>query len=89
MPSLEEQVLEGPACWLWDILRKSDRSGLLLPLAGDVDSAASATIVFWMCHKVVQAVAAGDDRVTALFCSLLTELDDLLISCLFCSLLPP
>lgn len=63
LPTMEVEVVEGPACWLWDYLRRSGRKGLLLSLAGDVDSSATATIVYHMCHKVVEAVAAGDEQV--------------------------
>ncbi|XP_045581781.2 glutamine-dependent NAD(+) synthetase [Procambarus clarkii] len=63
VPSVAQQVVEGPACWLWDYLRRSGRKGLLLSLAGDVDSSATAAIVSCMCHKIVDAVAAGDKEV--------------------------
>lgn len=61
----EEQILKEPACWLWDYLRRSDRGGLLLPLSGDVDSSATAAIVFSMCHLVIEAVTAGNEKVLA------------------------
>lgn len=64
-PSPEEQALSGPACWLWDFLRRSGRRGLLLPLEGDVDSSLTAAIVVRMCRLVVQAVATGDEQVRA------------------------
>lgn len=62
-PSPEEQALSGPACWLWDFLRRSGRRGLLLPLEGDVDSSLTAAIVVRMCRLVVEAVATGDEQV--------------------------
>ncbi|XP_042873828.1 glutamine-dependent NAD(+) synthetase-like, partial [Penaeus japonicus] len=62
-PTPEEQVLGGPACWLWDFLRRSGRRGLLLPLEGDIDSSLTAAIVVHMCHLVVKAVTTGDEKV--------------------------
>ncbi|XP_063602427.1 glutamine-dependent NAD(+) synthetase-like isoform X2 [Penaeus indicus] len=62
-PSPEEQALSGPACWLWDFLRRSGRRGLLLPLEGDIDSSLTAAIVVHMCQLVVKAVATGDEKV--------------------------
>lgn len=46
----EEECCLGPACWLWDYLRRSGASGYLLPLSGGADSSAVATIVGAMCH---------------------------------------
>jgi NH3-dependent NAD+ synthetase len=51
----EEEIAYGPACWLWDYLRRSGASGFLLPLSGGADSAATAAIVGCM----TQALAAG------------------------------
>ncbi|KAG7170786.1 Glutamine-dependent NAD(+) synthetase-like 2 [Homarus americanus] len=62
-PLPEEEILYGPACWLWDYLRRSGQGGFLLPLSGGVDSSATATIVYSMCHMVVQAVANGEEKV--------------------------
>lgn len=45
----------GPACWLWDYLRRSDASGYMLPLSGGADSAAVAAIVASMCRLAVDA----------------------------------
>ncbi|MEE6498987.1 hypothetical protein FKM82_003271 [Ascaphus truei] len=61
--SPEEEISLGPACWLWDYLRRSKQSGFLLPLSGGVDSAATACIVFSMCRLVCQAVGAGNQEV--------------------------
>ena len=58
----EEEILLGPACWLWDYLRRSGQGGYFLPLSGGVDSSSTATIVFSMCNLVVQAVAKGDEQ---------------------------
>ncbi|KAK7065400.1 Glutamine-dependent NAD(+) synthetase [Halocaridina rubra] len=63
IPSPEEEILYGPACWLWDYLRRSGQGGFLLPLSGGVDSSSTATIVFSMCHLIVKAVAKGDEKV--------------------------
>lgn len=58
----EEECCLGPACWLWDYLRRSGASGYLLPLSGGADSSAVATIVMAMCHLVYEeAVGEGDD----------------------------
>ena len=32
----EEEILLGPACWLWDYLRRSGQGGFFLPLSGKV-----------------------------------------------------
>jgi len=47
--SPEEECCMGPACWLWDYLRRSGASGFFLPLSGGADSASSAAIVGCMC----------------------------------------
>ncbi len=48
----------GPACWLWDYLRRSGAGGFLLPLSGGADSAAVAAIVASMCRLAVDAAQA-------------------------------
>ena len=48
----------GPACWLWDYLRRSGASGFLLPLSGGADSSAVAAIVASMCRLVFDAAQA-------------------------------
>ncbi|KAI1174799.1 glutamine-dependent NAD(+) synthetase with GAT domain-containing protein [Nemania sp. FL0916] len=60
---LEEEIALGPACWLWDYLRRSGAAGFLLPLSGGIDSCATATIVFSMCRLVVSALGAGNQQV--------------------------
>lgn len=55
----EEECCLGPACWLWDFLRRSGAAGFFLPLSGGADSSATATIVGAMCHMVTEA--ARDD----------------------------
>lgn len=61
--SAEEEIALGPACWLWDYLRRSGQGGFFLPLSGGVDSASTATIVHSMCRLVVAAVQNGDTQV--------------------------
>lgn len=61
--SAEEEIALGPACWLWDYLRRSGQGGYFLPLSGGVDSAATALVVHSMCRLVVDAVGAGDVQV--------------------------
>ncbi|MCI4383152.1 hypothetical protein PGIGA_G00023120 [Pangasianodon gigas] len=59
----EEEISLGPACWLWDYLRRSGQAGFLLPLSGGVDSASSSCIVYSMCVLICQAVKDGNDQV--------------------------
>eukprot|EP00250_Pteridium_aquilinum_P018390 c24065_g1_i2 orf=296-2500(+) len=61
----EEEIALGPACWLWDYLRRSGATGFLLPLSGGADSSSAAAIVGCMCQLVVRAVAEGNDQVQA------------------------
>jgi len=49
----------GPACWMWDYLRRSGQGGYFLPLSGGIDSSSSACIVASMCHLVCNAVHDG------------------------------
>jgi NAD+ synthase (glutamine-hydrolysing) len=61
--SPEEEIAMGPACWLWDYLRRSGQGGYFLPLSGGVDSSSSATIVHSMCRMIVEAVELGEVQV--------------------------
>ncbi|XP_029438310.1 glutamine-dependent NAD(+) synthetase isoform X3 [Rhinatrema bivittatum] len=61
--SPEEEISLGPACWLWDYLRRSKQAGFLLPLSGGIDSSATACIVFSMCRQVCQTVRNGNQQV--------------------------
>ncbi|CAH9109387.1 unnamed protein product [Cuscuta epithymum] len=63
--SPEEEIALGPACWLWDYLRRSGASGFLLPLSGGADSSSVAAIVGSMCQLVVKEIANGDEQVKA------------------------
>ena len=55
----DEFVSLGPACWLWDYLRRSRTQGYFLPLSGGIDSCATAVIVHSMCRLVAQAARSG------------------------------
>ncbi|XP_054724265.1 glutamine-dependent NAD(+) synthetase-like [Uloborus diversus] len=55
-----EEIALGPACWLWDYLRRSGLNGLFLSLDGDVDSSSNAVIAYSMCNLVFQSIAEGD-----------------------------
>lgn len=59
----EEEIALGPACWLWDYLRRSGGGGFFLPLSGGADSSSVACIVGVMCHLVVEAANKGDPQV--------------------------
>ncbi|RHZ54692.1 glutamine-dependent NAD(+) synthetase [Aspergillus thermomutatus] len=59
----EEEIALGPACWLWDYLRRSGAAGFFLPLSGGIDSCATAIIVHSMCREVVKAVSEGNQQV--------------------------
>jgi len=61
----EEEIMLGPACWLWDYLRRSGQGGYFLPLSGGVDSSSTAVIVHSMCRLVVEAVSQGSESVLA------------------------
>ncbi|KAF3623511.1 Glutamine-dependent NAD(+) synthetase [Capsicum annuum] len=63
--SPEEEIALGPACWLWDYLRRSGASGFLLPLSGGADSSSVAAIVGSMCQLVVKEIAKGDEQIKA------------------------
>ncbi|KAG8931446.1 glutamine-dependent NAD(+) synthetase [Tulasnella sp. 418] len=61
----EEEIALGPACWLWDYLRRSRTQGYFVPLSGGIDSCATATIVYSMCRLVSEAALRGDKQVIA------------------------
>nr|XP_027081727.1 glutamine-dependent NAD(+) synthetase-like isoform X1 [Coffea arabica] len=63
--SPEEEIAFGPACWLWDYLRRSGASGFLLPLSGGADSSSVAAIVGCMCQLAVREIENGDEQVKA------------------------
>ncbi|KAH8103877.1 glutamine-dependent NAD(+) synthetase with GAT domain-containing protein [Cristinia sonorae] len=59
----EEEIALGPACWLWDYLRRSRTQGYFLPLSGGIDSCATAVIVHSMCRLVAESAKKGDQAV--------------------------
>ncbi|XP_014778403.1 glutamine-dependent NAD(+) synthetase [Octopus bimaculoides] len=59
----EEEISLGPACWLWDYLRRSGMNGFFLPLSGGIDSSSVACIVHSMCRLVHEAVVNKDATV--------------------------
>jgi NAD+ synthase (glutamine-hydrolysing) len=59
----EDEIGKGPACWLWDYLRRSGGSGFFLPLSGGADSAATAAIVGKMCQMVFEFIEQGHTEV--------------------------
>jgi NAD+ synthase (glutamine-hydrolysing) len=59
----QEEIAFGPACWLWDYLRRSKASGFFLPLSGGLDSCSVATIVYSMCRLVAQKAKDNDPQV--------------------------
>ncbi|KAJ4150695.1 hypothetical protein LMH87_011432 [Akanthomyces muscarius] len=61
----EEEIALGPACWLWDYLRRSGASGFQLALSGGIDSCATATIVYSMCRLAIAAAKEGNKQVIA------------------------
>jgi NAD+ synthase (glutamine-hydrolysing) len=76
----EEEIALGPACWLWDYLRRSKTAGYLVPLSGGIDSCATATIVFSMCRLVLQEIKQGNEAVITdarRLCGGLEEVDQL------------
>ena len=60
----EEEIAFGPACWLWDYLRRSGAAGFFIPLSGGADSGAVATIVGSMCQLVAKAIREKNESVT-------------------------
>lgn len=63
--SAVEEIAFGPACWLWDYLRRSGANGFMLPLSGGADSSATAALVGVMCHLVCAELARGNQQVLA------------------------
>ncbi|KZS94636.1 glutamine-dependent NAD synthetase with GAT domain-containing protein [Sistotremastrum niveocremeum HHB9708] len=59
----EEEIALGPACWLWDYLRRSRTQGYFVPLSGGIDSCATAVIVYSMCRLVAEAARRADKQV--------------------------
>ena len=61
----EEEICYGPACWMWDYLRRSGQHGFFLPLSGGIDSSAAACIVSSMSRLVCDACKDGNQEVIA------------------------
>eukprot|EP01035_Chromulina_nebulosa_P025859 gene25859-33799_t len=59
----EEECAMGPACWLWDYLRRANAGGFLLPLSGGADSAAVAAIVRVSCLMAAREALQGNEQV--------------------------
>lgn len=59
----EEEIALGPACWLWDYLRRCGAAGYFLPLSGGIDSCATAVIVHSMCCEVMKGISQGNQQV--------------------------
>lgn len=59
----QEEIALGPACWLWDYLRRSRSAGFFVPLSGGIDSCATAVIVHSMCTLVVKECQKGNVHV--------------------------
>jgi NAD+ synthase (glutamine-hydrolysing) len=59
----EEEIALGPACWLWDYLRRCGAAGFFLPLSGGIDSCATAVIVHSMCREVMKGISQGNQQV--------------------------
>lgn len=63
--SPEEEIALGPACWLWDYLRRSRTAGFFIPLSGGIDSCATSVIVYSMCRLVAKEAGEGNKEVIA------------------------
>lgn len=59
----EEEIAFGPACWLWDYLRRCRGSGFFLPLSGGIDSCATAIIVYSMSKLVIKEILNNNEQV--------------------------
>jgi len=58
----EQEIAYGPACWMWDYLRRAGGGGFFLPLSGGADSSSTAALVGSMCQQVVKAIKDGDEK---------------------------
>ena len=56
--SPEEECALGPACWMWDYLRRSGASGFLLPLSGGADSSSG---VYYCLHYYIRSLIIDVD----------------------------
>lgn len=72
----EEECCLGPACWLWDFLRRCGAAGFFLPLSGGADSSAVATIVGCMTKMVTKASQADPTGFVASECRRVCRKED-------------
>ncbi|CAK5267570.1 unnamed protein product [Mycena citricolor] len=72
----EEEIALGPACWLWDYLRRSRTQGYFVPLSGGIDSCATAVIVYSMSRLVADAARSGNQQVISDARRISGELED-------------
>ena len=61
----EEEIAYGPACWLWDYLRRSGSSGYFVPISGGADSSSTVALVGSMCQMVVKSISRGNQQTLA------------------------
>ena len=61
----EEEIAYGPACWLWDYLRRSGSSGYFVPISGGADSSSTIALVGSMCQLVVESINRGNQQTLA------------------------
>ncbi|CAL8069839.1 unnamed protein product [Calicophoron daubneyi] len=69
----EEEISQGPALWLWDMLRRSKSGGCFLCLSGGLDSASVACLVLSMCRQICDAIAKGSEEILKACCELLGD----------------
>ena len=58
----EEEISLGPACYLYDYLRRTGASGYFLPLSGGADSSAVAVIVYNIGYLIYEAITKENDQ---------------------------
>lgn len=61
LPCPEEEISFGPACYLYDYLRRTGASGFFLPLSGGADSSAVAVIVYNIGYLLYEAIVKEND----------------------------
>lgn len=61
LPSPDEEIARGPACWLWDYLRRSGAAGFFVPISGGADSSAVVAVVRSMAGLALEAARRGDE----------------------------
>ena len=74
--SPEEECCLGPACWLWDFLRRSGAAGYFLPLSGGADSSSVAMIVGAMTIMVTEAAQKDHSGYVAAECRKVCRKED-------------